>query len=109
MSAGPLRRATAVVGLLALAPIAGMILNGTLTPEQAAVRALLVVGAVVLIGNLARVVLESLLQRVEKDLVTDVADEPGPAASRPDRQAQQAQQSMGRRAADQGGGTARAG
>lgn len=108
MSAGPLRRATAVVGLLALAPIAGMILNGTLTPEQAAVRAVLVVGAVLLIGNLARVVLEQLLHRVEKDLLTDLPADGGqqPAARGSD---QQSQASMDRRAMDRGGGAAATG
>jgi hypothetical protein len=104
MSAGPLRRVTAMVGLLALAPIAGMILYGTLSPEEAALRAVLVVGAVVLVGNLARVVLEQLLERVEKDLVTAVPDDgrpmgPGQAAPSFDR----------RRSTDRSGGQRAAG
>lgn len=106
MSAGPLRRITAVVGLLALAPIAGMILNGTLTPEEAALRAVLVVGAVLLVGNLARIVLEQLLHRVEKDLVTAVPDEPDVRRTVPeDRRAAVGQDapSFDRRAADRAG------
>jgi hypothetical protein len=108
MSAGPLRRATAIVGLLALAPIAGMILNGTLTAEQAALRAVLVVGAVLLVGNLARIVLEQLLHRVEKDLITGVVEEPGsnPGTRAADRQTQAG---LNRRSVDRGGGAAAAG
>ncbi|MFP4634923.1 MAG: hypothetical protein ACLFRD_03600 [Nitriliruptoraceae bacterium] len=66
MSIGPLRRLTAGVGLLALAPIAGMLITDALTPEAAALRATVVLVAVVTIGNGARVVLTRLLQRVER-------------------------------------------
>ncbi|MFP4150148.1 MAG: hypothetical protein ACLFUG_12045 [Nitriliruptoraceae bacterium] len=105
MSAGPLRRATAIVGLLALAPIAGMVLTRTLTPEQAAVRALLVVGAVVLVGNLARVTLEQLLHRVEKDLVTtEDIEVPGAVGADASAAASSgAAPSFNRRAGDAGG------
>lgn len=71
MSAGPLRRITAVVGLLALAPIAVMVLTSALTPEQAAGRAILVTATVVLLGNLARIVLTQLLHRVERGLPSE--------------------------------------
>ncbi|MFP4311515.1 MAG: hypothetical protein ACLFS9_05975 [Nitriliruptoraceae bacterium] len=103
MSAGPLRRATAIVGLLALAPIAGMVLTRTLTPEQAAVRALLIVGAVVLVGNLARVVLEQLLHRVEKDLVTtEDIEVPGAGGADGTTASAGAAPSFNRRAGDAG-------
>lgn len=105
MSAGPLRRVTAIMGLLALAPIAGMILNGTLTPEQAAIRAVLVVGAVLLVGNLARVVLEQLLHQVERDFVTDLPAGATSSAGAGDAAAQ----GVGRRSEDRAGAQRAAG
>lgn len=66
MSIGPLRRVTASVGLLALAPIAGMLVTDALTPEAAALRATVVLLAVVAVGNGARLVLTRLLQRIER-------------------------------------------
>ena len=66
MSVGPLRRLTAGVGLLALAPIAAMLIMDTLTPEAAALRALMIALAVLIVGNSARMVLTRLLRRVEK-------------------------------------------
>lgn len=66
LSTGPLRRITGMVGLVALIPIAVMQIIGILTPEQAAIRAIAVVGAVLLVGNIVRVILTSMLSRVER-------------------------------------------
>ena len=95
MSAGPLRRITAVVGLLAMAPIVLLVLTSALAPQEAAVRALLVASVVVLVGNLARIALTQLLHQVERALPTDgdPGEREGPAATG-------AQQPLQRRAED---------
>lgn len=76
MSPGPLRRITAAIALLAVAPIAAMMLTSALTPQEAAARAVLVVVVVLLVGNLVRIIITQLLHRVERDLpeVTDTAE-----------------------------------
>ncbi len=66
MTAGPLRRMTAAIGLIALVPIAGMVMIDALTPEAAAIRAALIAVAVVAVGNGIRLVLTKLLRRVER-------------------------------------------
>jgi hypothetical protein len=66
MSAGPLRRTTGIVGLVALLPVLVLLAAGTITPEDAALRALAIAAVVVLLGNAARVVLTHLLRRVER-------------------------------------------
>jgi hypothetical protein len=65
MSAGPLRRTMAVLGLLALLPVAWLLATGALTPETAALRAGVVLVAVLVLGNLARLVLTGVLHTVE--------------------------------------------
>lgn len=66
MSAGPLRRIVAVIGLAALAPVAIMLVTGAITPEEAALRALAVGLVVVVIGNVVRQVVTAMLRRVER-------------------------------------------
>ena len=66
MTAGPLRRIAAAIGLVALVPVASMLIQGTLTPEEAALRAIVVGLVVVVLANLARRVVASMLQRVER-------------------------------------------
>lgn len=66
MSTGPLRRITGAIGLIALLPIALLLAAGSLTPEEAAVRALIVGVVTVVLGNLMRVVLSGLLARIER-------------------------------------------
>jgi mannose/fructose/N-acetylgalactosamine-specific phosphotransferase system component IIC len=66
MSAGPLRRIVAVIGLVALAPVAAMLVTGAITPEEAAIRALAVGLIVVILGNLVRQVVTAMLRRVER-------------------------------------------
>jgi hypothetical protein len=74
MSAGPLRRTTGIVGLVALLPILVQLATGSMTPEDAAVRSLVVAIVVVLLGNVARVVLTQLLHRVERRQDDHVVD-----------------------------------
>lgn len=66
MSTGPLRRVTGMIGLIALVPIALMLVAGAITPEEAALRALAVAVVVLLVGNVIRVVLTRMLYRVER-------------------------------------------
>lgn len=66
MNVGPLRRITAATGLLALAPITWLLITGALSPEVAALRAVVVVVVVVILGHAARAVLTRLLHRVER-------------------------------------------
>jgi hypothetical protein len=66
MSAGPLRRVAAAVGLVALVPIASMLVQGALTPEEAAQRAVAVGLVVIVLGNVARRVVAGVLSRVER-------------------------------------------
>ena len=66
MMAGPLRRVAAAAGLVALVPIAAMLIQGALTPEEAALRAVVVGVVVVVLGNLARRIVTAMLQRVER-------------------------------------------
>ena len=76
MSPGPLRRITAAIGLLAMAPIAMMMFTSALTPQEAAMRAVVLVLAVLLVGNLVRVIITQLLNRVEREL-PDVVEDAG--------------------------------
>ncbi|MFA9446437.1 hypothetical protein [Egicoccus sp. AB-alg6-2] len=66
MSAGPLRRAIAALGMLALIPILAMMASGAITPIDAAIRALSVAAAVIVLGNVARAFLTGALRRVER-------------------------------------------
>ena len=80
LSPGPLRRITAAIGLLAMAPIAVMVLTAALTPQEAALRAVVLVLAVLLVGNLVRAIITQLLHRVERELPDVVAEHATPAA-----------------------------
>lgn len=66
MMIGPLRRITAAVGLLALLPITWLLATGSLTPEEAAIRAIIVAVVVVVIGNVLRSILTRMLRHVER-------------------------------------------
>ena len=52
MSPGPLRRLLGALGLVALAPIALRLVDGSLSPADAAVRAVVTLLAVVVIGRI---------------------------------------------------------
>lgn len=66
MSASPLRRTFAVLGMLALIPILALMATGAITPMDAAIRALSVWLAVVVLGRIARAFLAGALRRVER-------------------------------------------
>ena len=100
MSAGPLRQITAMLGLLALAPIAILVLTSALSPEEAALRAIVVVVAVLVVGNIARAVLTQMLYRVERALPEDVPgtiSDPGSSTSPSRRDADQSDSSRRQR------------
>jgi hypothetical protein len=66
MSASPLRRTFAVLGMVALIPILALMATGAITPMDAAIRALCVWLAVVVLGRIARAFLAGALRRVER-------------------------------------------
>lgn len=99
MSAGPLRRTFAVLGMLALIPILALMATEAITPMDAAIRALAVWLAVVVLGRIARAFLAGALRRVERrasDLERLEADDSAPHAGGMDRRADD----RGRRATD---------
>jgi hypothetical protein len=78
MNVGPLRRTTGIVGLIAMLPILFQLAVGAITPEDAALRSVVVAAVVVLLGRAARAVLTGLLKRVERraeDRVAPGADQ----------------------------------
>ncbi|HSK21949.1 MAG TPA: hypothetical protein VK906_02170 [Egicoccus sp.] len=97
MSASPLRRTFAVMGMLALIPILALMATGAITPMDAAIRALSVWLAVVVLGRIARAFLAGALRRVERRAGDPEPDAAQPAApSGVDRRADD----RGRRATD---------
>jgi len=79
MSAGPLRRMFAILGMVTLVPILAMMASGAITPVDAAVRAVSVAMAVVVLGNMARIVLTGALRRVERRTAPAEVQEQVPA------------------------------
>ncbi len=67
MSTGPLRRLVGTAGLIALVPIAAGLLFGSVTPVDAALRALATLAGVLVIGRLARWWLSSVARSFERD------------------------------------------
>ncbi len=51
MSIGPLRRMVGAVGLIGLVPLLGMLVVGLLSPQDAAFRALVMVGGLLVLGR----------------------------------------------------------
>ena len=51
MSIGPLRRLVGAVGLIGLVPLLGMLAVGLLSPQDAAFRALVMVGGLLALGR----------------------------------------------------------
>lgn len=66
MSIGPLRRSVGALGLLALVPLAGMLVVGTLDPVDAAQRALVTLIALLVLGRLASWGVHGLASAVER-------------------------------------------
>jgi hypothetical protein len=75
MNPGPLRRMVGLLGLLALIPIAVLILTGALDLVTAAQRALVVLLVVVIFGRLTGMFLRSVAARIE--LQDDAAGDTG--------------------------------
>jgi hypothetical protein len=83
VSIGPLRRSIGALGLVALVPVAGMIVAGTLTPVDAARRAMVTLVALLLLGRLAGQGMNHLAAVLERTMDA-AADETEPArADRP--------------------------
>ena len=66
MRAGPLRRLIAGFGLLALLPIAWMVITGDLAPAAAGIRAGIVFGVVLVVGRFADLVLSAAAHSFER-------------------------------------------
>lgn len=66
MSIGPLRRSVGALGLLALVPVAAMLVAGTLDPVDAAQRALLTLIAVLVLGRVANWGVHRMATAVER-------------------------------------------
>ena len=79
MSRGPLRRATASLGLLALVPLGLLLATGALAPVDAAVRGVITVVGVVVLGRLADRGLQGLIAVVERGADTPATSEPDEA------------------------------
>lgn len=73
MNPGPLRRLVGILGLLALIPIAVLLLTGAINPLAAAQRALVVLIVVVVVGRLTGSYLQSVARRFES-ATEEVAD-----------------------------------
>lgn len=71
MTPGPLRRTAGAVGLLALTPIALLLLTGEIGPTAAAQRSVVVLVLVVVAGRLTGSWLGSLVDRFEHEGAAD--------------------------------------
>jgi hypothetical protein len=67
MSVGPLRRLAGGLGLLALAPTAVLLAVGTITPADAALRAVVTMVGVLVLARLARWWLAGVLSQMERE------------------------------------------
>jgi len=66
LKAGPLRQGVAVLGLLALAPTMMNVALGKLSPGEAAVRALITFGVVILTGHVLAMAMRFYVKTVER-------------------------------------------
>jgi hypothetical protein len=82
LKTGPLRRVVGTAGLVALAPTAYLLANGSITPGDAAVRAGATLAAVVIVGRVARWWLAATASAFERAGSDDAASTPaaGPPA-----------------------------
>lgn len=78
MSAGPLRRLLGGLGLAALAPVAWRLADGSLDPMDAAVRAVITLLVVVVVGRLLSAWVHAVATTYDQAVVVR-DDEPGPA------------------------------
>ena len=79
MKPGPLRQLTGAVGLVALVPTAVLLAQGAHTPWQAAVRALMTLVGVTVIGRIAAWWLTATAGAFERRTETATSPETGPA------------------------------
>ena len=66
MSIGPLRRLVGAVGLVGLVPLLGMLAAGVLSPQDAAFRALVMVGCLLVLGRFVSWGVSILATQVER-------------------------------------------
>ncbi|MBW3657188.1 MAG: hypothetical protein KY457_01015 [Actinobacteria bacterium] len=66
MSVGPLRRSIGALGLLALVPVAAMLVVGTLDPVDAAKRSLVTLIGLLVLGRLASWGVHAIASTVER-------------------------------------------
>lgn len=78
MSPGPLRRLLGALGLLALAPIALRLVEGSMAPTDAALRAVATLVAVVVVGRLFGTWLRQLARSYDQQQ----PEAPSPGAAR---------------------------
>lgn len=80
MSVGPLRRLVGALGLVALVPLLAMVSLGTLSPVDAAIRAVVMVVVLHVLGRVAGWGMRMLAAQVETvEATAGVAGEPGEA------------------------------
>ncbi len=77
MSPGPLRRLLGALGLLALAPVAVRLVDGSVSPMDAAMRALATLVVVMVIGRLFGVWLRQVAYSYEQQGQVTVGSNPG--------------------------------
>lgn len=83
MSIGPLRRSVGALGLVALIPVAAMLVVGTLHPVEAAQRAVVTLAALLVLGRLASWGVDGMASSLER------ASGDGPADRRSDERRQE--------------------
>lgn len=76
MSSGPLRQVIGAVGLLGLLPTAWLLAAGALTPVQAAVRAVVTLLGVIVVGRVVAWWLSSIARNLERHADTSDDDRP---------------------------------
>lgn len=86
MTPGPLRRIAGGVGLVALLPTGWLLASGSLTVDDAAARAAVTLGAVVVVGRLAGWALSFLAGELDRAAPSQGPAErpPGPAGAAQD-------------------------
>jgi hypothetical protein len=82
MSVGPLRRLIGTLGLVALAPTAALLALGTVTPVDAAIRAVVTLVSTLLVGRVATWWLNATAASFEQVPAEGDAERPAPAPRR---------------------------
>lgn len=82
MTIGPLRRGVAFLGLLGLAPTGLHLVRGSIEPIDAAIRALVVLAAVMIVGRVISAVVRGAIATVERS-ADERQDAPSGSSERP--------------------------